>query len=339
MHLLVHSSLWSLGYLDPNSTVTDDIKSALYAIADFIEQLENYPTCFCDDDILEFFSQIPDYYNFLNQAISATSSQEEFSTQDMFNFILKKIQSHNNDISDYVTTQEISYRETPDITPNNTLDGWPDNIKNGLLKTLAKIARTKNSKRIIPLCQAQNIKNYNNIKYKVCRELHRDASTEETFSPPIEITFREKIISNYKDINSAIEAKEIWTNATNNQELKLALRIALQDSTHIHKVDRVEIGTDFLNTLKRNSAHGSGTHAENVFNKCKQLIEGTLDYSDFRTTSAKNSPIITRKSDNAQARRAHITTGNPALRLLFWDKGNDYIELANIGPKKQLEII
>lgn len=110
-------------------------------------------------------------------------------------------------------------------------------------------------------------------------------------------------------------------------------------STDQFELDSFFIGRDFIDSLKRNQSYVSCTYFNVVFDTVINLLAGTPknEVSPFRV--GVNSTVQRLSSDKSmKAFRTHITSSGLALRLMYWQRNDGKILLANVGPKNECEI-
>jgi hypothetical protein len=92
------------------------------------------------------------------------------------------------------------------------------------------------------------------------------------------------------------------------------------------------IGSAFYESLTRNSAHGTKSHSSSTFDTCSRLLAG-CPKNEVREFS------VQARIDGSSAYRTHVSKRHEALRLMFWRLPDGRIELANVGPKHEEEIV
>lgn len=153
----------------------------------------------------------------------------------------------------------------------------------------------------------------------------------------------------YDDLLTRLSPDDVWNNAGENRDIHLAigleaLRIlrTTNQAAQLSSVPVFAIGSGFYESLVRNSAGPNGRFADAVRETCARLVLGSPKYevTDFMASrggkKTKMQPLV--RADGAAARRTHISKHHEALRLMFWKQPKALIELANIGPKSELQI-
>jgi hypothetical protein len=153
----------------------------------------------------------------------------------------------------------------------------------------------------------------------------------------------------YEDLLTRLGPDEVWDNATANREVHLAIALeALRllrtsDATvSLKSLPRFDIGSRFYDSLLRNGAGPYSRFGGAVRETCARLILGAAKYEvkELLTSRggkrAKMQPRV--RADGSPAFRTHISKHHEALRLMFWQRPGGRIELANIGPKAELQI-
>ncbi|MCF4125181.1 hypothetical protein [Methylobacterium sp. SyP6R] len=148
-----------------------------------------------------------------------------------------------------------------------------------------------------------------------------------------------KIVDNPAEFLTSLDPDVMWSYAETSVEISLSINLKIASTLNIN-IDKIPlsapysfvVGTEFLSSLRRNQAYGIAPFSATVLEKCVEAVtqtKGTF-VRDFN---------IKRIADDADGRRMHITKSHEALRLLFWVKQNNIVELANIGPKNELKIV
>lgn len=97
------------------------------------------------------------------------------------------------------------------------------------------------------------------------------------------------------------------------------------------------LGTQFVESLKNNQCLPGQKFWGACFSSIVAVLTAAPEYeiNIFR----KNGKSPDQKmSGQYKAYRSHLTKGGVALRLMFWEAEDGYIELANVGPKNELFI-
>lgn len=99
------------------------------------------------------------------------------------------------------------------------------------------------------------------------------------------------------------------------------------------------IGQHFLDSLVTNQCGPKQNYSGPAFDAICHVLAGVGKYelSEFWTDTNRKKQRA--RSDGHLAWRTHITKGNPTLRLMYWKDKNGKIELANVGPKNELNIL
>ncbi len=147
-----------------------------------------------------------------------------------------------------------------------------------------------------------------------------------------------RIIHSVNDLPLFSSSFRIWTNSETADDLKLAIDVGVEEvlsrSAESDLVVRdFMIGQEFMASLQQHQCGGDGRFSSMAHALCVQIVSGTCN----KRIGAIGRPQEVRDRDGALGQRVHLTTGNPALRLMFWDI-DGRIEFANVGLKKDLEI-
>ena len=95
----------------------------------------------------------------------------------------------------------------------------------------------------------------------------------------------------------------------------------------VGEIPKFSVGSEFLQSLIINQGIGEGRFCHVVYQQTVSVIWRRLGERMVDRT----------RPDDAIAMRHHLTASHEALRLMYWINGGA-IELANIGPKKELKI-
>lgn len=139
---------------------------------------------------------------------------------------------------------------------------------------------------------------------------------------------------------ASLNPHEIWKAAVDGHILEEAIRSLAfnKDIAHI-ALKSFSFGSSFFETAKKNGGI-SGSISSVLMNKIYEILTGSdgVVISPFRTSSNSSAPVRTRASDNAEARRVHLTKCHEGYRLLFWELDDGSLEFANVGPKFEEKI-
>lgn len=134
-----------------------------------------------------------------------------------------------------------------------------------------------------------------------------------------------------------IDAESVWSNATSDAEYHLAIGLRAAEIAKkygaplgVHELKSFSLGGGFVSSLYETQSSAAMPYADVVLDTCARVILGI-----------PKNPISyfggsRRNGDDGF--RTQVRKGNPALRLMFW-QGASGIEFANIGMKKDLEIL
>lgn len=145
-----------------------------------------------------------------------------------------------------------------------------------------------------------------------------------------------------KSFFDTVDASYIWRNATSSADLYLGILLAAYQQQNENlawqSLSGFCIGSEFINSLKRNSSFGEAEFSNQVLSVCRQIVAGEADKisQPFRKNRSAHAAQRVRQSDGARAYRTHVTKGNEGLRLMHWLHADGVIELANVGPKSEL---
>lgn len=150
-----------------------------------------------------------------------------------------------------------------------------------------------------------------------------------------------KLVENFLELVNHSFANELWRSAQTAEELHLAISLgalALRRSrfpgANWNSLRPFSIGSEFMASLREHDCGGTQNYSNTTFDLCARIIANI----GAAKVSAMGRPQQDRRTrDHAGALRSHITTGNPALRLLLWETST-HLELANVGVKKALYI-
>ncbi|WP_454746550.1 hypothetical protein [Ciceribacter selenitireducens] len=163
----------------------------------------------------------------------------------------------------------------------------------------------------------------------------RDGALAFSFNRPA------NLVENFSELADLAFAKELWRSAQSAEELHmaislggLALRRLKYPGANWDSLRAFSLGSEFAMSLRQHNCGGTQNFSNTTFDLCAQII---ADIGLAKISPMGRPQQKLRASDNARAFRSHITTGNPALRLLLWETAAG-LEFANVGPKKELYI-
>ena len=147
-----------------------------------------------------------------------------------------------------------------------------------------------------------------------------------------------------------VPANILWQHAEDDAQLALAIKSAAEEirktsgcSAPNNNCERFCIGPNFVASLESCGASGDGPIASLTLETCARVVAKMPKnevHRFFKAVGQKNKvEDVTRSSDMAEAWRTHIGKAHEAMRLMFWRKTDGLIELANIGPKSEMEIL
>ncbi|WP_355607090.1 hypothetical protein RZV17_02915 [Xanthomonas cannabis] len=161
---------------------------------------------------------------------------------------------------------------------------------------------------------------------------------------PCQFSVTTPVTSFYSDFVSSLDGARLYDAAIQDDEkfeskIIEAIRVEVESLRRLKGVNgpSFTIGAGFLATLSEFQCGPGERFGRTTFSTICEII------ADARSALAR--PFYENYNKKVQleregkfAWRAHITTGNPALRLMFWSTDTG-IELANVGNKKDLLII
>ena len=148
-------------------------------------------------------------------------------------------------------------------------------------------------------------------------------------------------ISLLSDLNEVFDETigvSAWRTAENVEGLYSSLWVAA--GAHAKTVgeaiptDKVFVfGENFFTTASKNQCAKFGIFSPTALRTCVLYL-----YEPIRVSRKTFHGPKARAFDGALPYRSHITSGNPALRLLTWETAEGIVEFANIGPKKEMRV-
>lgn len=161
---------------------------------------------------------------------------------------------------------------------------------------------------------------------------------------PLPATINRKIhtINRLEEMLNTTSASDLWSRSCTNSDLyfsilcrALEVTSAMKPGTEWTEIPTFVIGSEFCDSLKRNGCYGDGPYSGIVLDSCARAVVGFP--KDPLNPFGKPSQVR-RTRDNAPALRTHLTGKNVGLRLMLWQHQSGKLELANVGPKHELEI-
>lgn len=159
--------------------------------------------------------------------------------------------------------------------------------------------------------------------------------------PPLPITLEHNIslFSEYSEFLSQFNAATAYNSAQTLDEIKDALTlgaIAVARGCGRTGISKFEFGNRFIDSLGLHQCAPAQRFSNTAFDVICHVIAGVEKYV-HKPLYTDLDKKIQKTRDGKLAWRTHVTTGNPALRFMYWaDDGG--LTLANIGNKKDLEI-
>ncbi|WP_367598005.1 hypothetical protein [Pseudomonas fulva] len=159
--------------------------------------------------------------------------------------------------------------------------------------------------------------------------------------PPLPVSLQDSIavFSEYSDFLSQFDATSAYSSAQNPEDIEEALTlgaIAIAKNSGKSGIRKFEFGAAFIDSLYAHQSAPQQRFANTAFDVICHVIAGVEKYPHNPMYSDLDKKIQKIK-DGKLAWRTHVTTGNPALRFMYWS-GDGGLTLANIGNKKDLEI-
>lgn len=159
-------------------------------------------------------------------------------------------------------------------------------------------------------------------------------------APPLALEEQVPVFSTYNNFLSQFDSTEMYTKAETVEQISEALFLgaaALIQITGAGHQRKFSIGESFIDSLHEHQCAPGQRFSGTAFDVICHAIAAIPKYPHnpmYKNLDSKEQ----RKKGAALAWRTQVTKGNPALRLMYWAEG-DSIELANIGNKKDLEIL
>ena len=148
------------------------------------------------------------------------------------------------------------------------------------------------------------------------------------------------IFSEFNKFLSNFNAKELYESAVTEAQICEAFSIGAADVVRRNgfgSVRKYDLGEDFLASLDAHQCGPGQRYSGTAFEVICHVI-ATVPKSPHKPMYSDMDKEIQEAKGDALGWRTHITTGNPALRLMFWTDDKK-VTLANVGNKKALEII
>jgi len=158
---------------------------------------------------------------------------------------------------------------------------------------------------------------------------------------PVEIDGSVCTLEHLNELIHPNAAFELWSKAETPDDLYLAvlsgsfhLRRAKIPNATIDGLRSFSIGSAFQESLLAHECGGTQRFSSVAFDVCCRVV-ANIDAISVGTMGRPKQTL--RSWDKAAGHRTQITTGNPSLRLMHWEK-NGAIEFSNVGTKKALFI-
>lgn len=147
----------------------------------------------------------------------------------------------------------------------------------------------------------------------------------------------------YKALLSNLDGAKLYQHSLNESDIKLsfyvgALNNIKERNSEISRLKKFSFGEDFLETLSEHGCAPNQQFSPVFFDVIRCVISNNPknEIKPFTVSSASNKQ---RAKGSFLANRTHITKGNPALRLMFWENENNEIIFSNVANKKDLTIL
>jgi hypothetical protein len=134
----------------------------------------------------------------------------------------------------------------------------------------------------------------------------------------------------------------LWRSATDASDIHFAILVKASQilrgaggAASLEAIPAFVVGGEFKGSIELADCGATGTYSGTALDCCARSILGKPknDLLPFGKPAQR-----VRKSDKALALRTHVTKSGVGLRLMMWRRANGVPELANIGPKFELEI-
>lgn len=336
IELILDASMFAI----PNLAVSEqEAEQIIFKVQDIQEWMDNeYPvhfrTHFDFDGCLE--SLYPDYAS-IQAFLEMNGLSEVYSTRDIFRVyhsIIERVGRCGDDsIGEPLEVIDASIE--PDICKGIS----PVALRNSFQKTIAACLFRRNmgvpSYVIAPNGAAEPSVPTVNFECSGAIQAGKNSLIASS-SIEGEVT----VFSGLFSLFSSGVAYDVWQHATCAQGIYSAIWIGaleehLKNDESISAFNRgVSVGSGFYSSLRDNQCDGSGEFSSVTLKSCIYCLQypNVISHKKFQGERP-------RARDGAEAFRSHITKGNPALRLLTWEKGGSQVEFANVGPKKELCIL
>lgn len=158
--------------------------------------------------------------------------------------------------------------------------------------------------------------------------------------PPLELEERIKVFSAYGRFLSEFNSYEMYSNAKTPEQICESILLgasSIVKASGSGKLRNFKLGDGFFETLDAHQCAPGQRYAGTAFDVICHVVASVSKYPHNPMYSDLDKKEQKEKN-GCLAWRTQITKGNPALRLMYWSKGDD-VELANVGYKKDLKIL
>lgn len=160
---------------------------------------------------------------------------------------------------------------------------------------------------------------------------------------PISISQSIPVAYSHEQLIESLDLWSIWDGASSEESVRICIEACVKNLISSGaiidgKCDFV-VGSGFVASLHEWGANARRDYAMVTVESCARVVLGIPKnpINEFRESADGNAKQRTR-DDGALAYRTHLTKKGVGLRLMFWQRTDGTIELANIGGKGELEI-
>lgn len=156
----------------------------------------------------------------------------------------------------------------------------------------------------------------------------------------LEIDTEFDVFAEHWSLIGTFDCEAMWGEASNANDLKFAIiSKAARDGLKRDSLLNFRFSDYFLPSARLHGAMTGAIQGVSLMRILDVVSKNSrTKIEPFRVSAQADSAVRRRASDEALARRVHLTTGHEGFRLMFWELPDGTLEFANIGPKFELKI-
>lgn len=173
---------------------------------------------------------------------------------------------------------------------------------------------------------------------------HLSADSAQACTFPILISQNIPLAFEHEKLGQSLDLWALWNEAASKDAVRECVEAEIEhilaSGADACPQKRYEIGDRFVESLHTWQAHARRDYAMITIESCARIVLGIPknEVIPFRVNKQRTS-VQRIRSDGALAFRTHLTQSGVGLRLMYWQLLDGKIEFANIGGKKEEDIL